>query len=340
MGVQVGHGLTRQLCELRRRRHAHPLAAVRALPQRDGRAPEAVAADGPIARLFEPIAKALLTHGLGHPVDAFVVLGHRITQLLDADKPHRGCLVNERGTRAPTVRITVLDRGVLEDQAAALERLDDRRVRLLDVDARVVGHRRHEAALLVDGVDGRDADLAACLEVVLAKRGRHVHKPRAVGGGDVARRDHGKCRCRCIFHKIVEQRLIAQSHERAARQRRQHLGRFAEHLGAQVGGHDVHAAVLAARAHVVHRVTDRDREVARQGPRRGGPHEQARVVDVIDQLEAHGECRVVHVAVVEVGLEVRQGRRQSPRKRHHAHALVDEVLLPQLAEHPPDALHE
>ena len=59
--------------ELVDRADHHHLLAVVAHPHRDGSAPEAVAGDGPIARVEEPVVEALLLDVRRHPVGLVVI---------------------------------------------------------------------------------------------------------------------------------------------------------------------------------------------------------------------------------------------------------------------------
>ena len=65
--MHVGDGDARELLELLHGRNGDDLLAVVAHPQGDRGAPVAVARDGPIARVLEPVGKALLLNKLGNP---------------------------------------------------------------------------------------------------------------------------------------------------------------------------------------------------------------------------------------------------------------------------------
>mmetsp|Transcript_11764 Transcript_11764/g.30959 ORF Transcript_11764/g.30959 Transcript_11764/m.30959 type:complete len:724 (-) Transcript_11764:1012-3183(-) len=86
LAVQVGDLLTRKLLELFDGPNHLELLAVIRDPHRDGGAPEAVARDGPIARILEPIAEALLLDEVGHPVRLVVVGEQPVLERLDVDK--------------------------------------------------------------------------------------------------------------------------------------------------------------------------------------------------------------------------------------------------------------
>src|SRR3712207_8613860 len=54
---------------------------VAGLPDRDGAAPVAVAADGPVAGVFQPLAELAVLDVAGDPVDLLVQLGHPVLEL-------------------------------------------------------------------------------------------------------------------------------------------------------------------------------------------------------------------------------------------------------------------
>ena len=88
---------------------------------------------------------------------------------------------------------------------------------------------------------------------------------------------------------------------------------------------------------------DREREVGRQGPWRGGPdgHLLRRRPGLGLELEPHRQRRVLPVAidVVHPGLGVGQRRLAAPAVREHPEALVDQALVVQRLERPHDAFH-
>ena len=67
-GFEGAHPHARQLVELFNGADADDLLPVRRVPDGEGRAPEAVARDGPVARALEPVMEALLLHKGGDPL--------------------------------------------------------------------------------------------------------------------------------------------------------------------------------------------------------------------------------------------------------------------------------
>src|SRR5947207_8154033 len=80
-----------------------------ALPNRNGRSPKAVARNGPVAGILEPIGKSLLTNGFWHPVDGLVMFKHPLFYFGNVHKPNRQGFVYERCIGAPAKRVAVLN---------------------------------------------------------------------------------------------------------------------------------------------------------------------------------------------------------------------------------------
>ena len=121
-----------------------------ALPDRDRRAPVAVAADRPVARALEPLAELPVLDVLGHPGDLLVELDQAVAELGDAHEPARDRLVDERVAAAPAVRVGVL---VAREAQQAPVLPQDAHERLVRVDpqlARDIGHRGQEAPAVVE----------------------------------------------------------------------------------------------------------------------------------------------------------------------------------------------
>ena len=79
---------------------------------------------------------------------------------------------------------------------------------------------------------------------------------------------------------------------------------------------------------------DTEGQVAGQCPWSSGPRHHADVLLVV-QGEGNGDGGVLDVLVVLRRLKVGQGRGAARGVGHHPEALIDESLVPQLAEHPP-----
>ena len=101
-----------------------------ALPDRDRRAPVAVAADRPVARALEPLAELAVFDVLGHPGDLLVAREHAVAEVGDAHEPARHGLVDQRVAAAPAVRVGVLVARQAEQAAVLAQQADERLVRV------------------------------------------------------------------------------------------------------------------------------------------------------------------------------------------------------------------
>ena len=185
LAVQIGHARAATLGQLVDAADARHLGAVRVLPDRERRAPIAVAADGPVARVFQPVAEPAVAQVVRHPGGQRIVVDQPVAERFDAHEPRGDRFVDERRVAPPAVGITVGDGALVHDVAGAFEVADDLRVGLLDVLAGEVGHLHGETAVVIDGVDQRHARPLAGGEVLFAERGRHVHDAGAFVGRDV-----------------------------------------------------------------------------------------------------------------------------------------------------------
>src|SRR5678815_3446115 len=98
-------------------------AAALADPDVERRAPVALAADGPVDVALEPLAEAARADLRRLPADRAVQRDEALAQLRREQEPARPRHVDERRAAAPAVRVGVLDRVLLEQQAALLELL-------------------------------------------------------------------------------------------------------------------------------------------------------------------------------------------------------------------------
>ena len=179
--------------------HGFHVAGGFADPDRQRRAPVALAAEGPIDVRFEKIAEPAVANVLRQPVDAAVVGEHLLFELRGADEPALPRILDQRilfGPPAERVFVQILL--LVEQQPAAAQLARDVFVGFLDPAAGVVGRFGGEAAIGSDGADqlGPFARLEAAdlglqhLEVDLAEGRRLVHDARAAVDGDELGRHH------------------------------------------------------------------------------------------------------------------------------------------------------
>ena len=318
------------------------------LPHRDGRAPEAVAADRPVTGVRDPLAEAALLHMPGHPGDLLVQLHHSVTELRDLHEPARHCPVDERIRAAPAVRIAVVVGLVAHQLPRGTQVLDDHRVGVEHEHVLVRRHLAREAAAVVDGVDHADAGRVGDDLVLLAEGRGDVDDAGAVLGGDVVGGENLERVRMCT--EEWEQRLVAAADKRTSLHRA-HLGRVLELLcvRAHTGGREDVALGRSVGLRLGHdgvvdvRVHGRG-QVRRQRPRRRRPGQQhvaVRRAVVAEQREHDRDGRVLAlpVHVVHTRLGVAQGGLTPPAIGQHAVALVDEALVEECLERPHDRLH-
>jgi len=89
--------------------------------------------------------------------------------------------------------------------------------------------------------------------------------------------------------------------------------------------------------HVIQAAAHRQRGVAGQRPGRGGPGQEVGAGLVLHG-KAHEHARIGHLFVTQRDLVTAQRRATAGAVGHHFVALVEQVLVPELAQDPPDAL--
>jgi hypothetical protein len=228
--------------------------------------------------------------------------------------------------------------------AAGLQVADDLRVRVEHLQALVGRHPGVELAPGVHRDDDLDAGRVGDGLVLLTEGGGDVHDAGALVGADVVGGQH-PVRVRPPGEE-VERRGVAQLDQLGATQRAQH-GRLLAQLAGVVPdpGRGQHVPlsvrldqrVLDVRVHG-------ERQVGRQRPRRRGPDQRQRTVQIglrSVQAEADRDRRVlsVQVDVVHLGLGGRQRGAVVPAVPEHPESGVDQALVPERLEGPHDAFH-
>ena len=268
--VRVVQPRAAELLELGQRADADGLAGLVA-PDRQRRAPVALARDRPVDVVLQPLAEAAVLDVLGVPVDRLVGGQQAVAQRRRADVPRRLGVVDERRPAAPAVRVGVQVRLGAQQAPARAQVLDQVGIGVLDPAAGVGADALVVGPVELHRVDHVEALLGAEAEVVLAERDRGVDDAGAVVGGHEVAGQHGVA-------------LLAVLRGRDERERR--LVRGAQHLGAaEAVGHPrvlaeharderlgEHGAV--ARAHVGELGVDGHGGVGDERPGRRGPDEQ------------------------------------------------------------------
>ncbi len=228
-----------------------------------------------------------------------------------------------------------------QQQAARLEAVVDVVVGLPHGASGEPGDGVGEPPVGPDRVEPREAGLPAHDAVDLTEGGSEVHDPGALVGVDEVARHDAPPIGSGWHRQLVEGTVVTAPHQVAAWEPAGDARALAHHRLDQLLGHD---------QPVDHRVgelgVDGCPGVGRKGPRRGRPHDQRprRTEDGIvgiGQRQEHVGGLVLDV-LVDVGLAelVARERRPAPGAvGHHLDVLVEEVLIPDLLQVPPDGLH-
>ena len=172
------------------RANAPLVAAALAHPDRQRRAPVAVARQAPVHSALEPVAHAPVADVVRDPVDAGVGRQELGLARAGAHEPGVQGVVEQRRVAAPAERVGVADGALLVEQPALGEVLHDRHVGVLDEQPGELQHLGPELALEVDDVAHRDALLLAEAEVVDAVGGGGVDHAGALLDVDEVGLDH------------------------------------------------------------------------------------------------------------------------------------------------------
>ena len=320
-----------------RQRADRGLVPLGAAPDRQRGAPVALARQGPVDVVLQPVAETAVLDVLGMPVDAVVDLEQPVLDGGRADVPGRAGEVEQRRRASPAERVLVLVRAGVDQDAAGAQVLDDRRIGVLheetaDERRRLLG----EGAVIGDRPPHGPALGSPHREIVGPEGGREVDDPGAVVHRHEVRGDHGVR----VLHVGVR-RLVAGPHECGAVEAVR-LDPIVPEDDAGPWRRDDETLAVA----FVHRVpTGRQHRralVRRQRPGRRRPHDE-RGADVIgvarlDDREPQEHARVLHLLVSLGDLGVGQ-RRAAPRAVGGDLVVLDEQpALVQPLERPPDRL--
>ena len=363
MEIDVLQAPAAQRLELRDRPDALEVALAVG-PHRQRRAPEAFPRERPVDVVGEPVPEPPFADRLRHPVDGAVQLHHAIANPARLDVPRVLRVVDERVAGTPPVRIVVETALGSEHEPAILEVCDEGRIGVLE---ELAGHRLdlgHEAAVEPDPVHHRQTLRPAQPDVVLAVGRCAVHDAGAVLDGDEVGRPYPADGP--VGREVVEQARVAHPFKLGALHTlldgvadiSQH--RSDERLGNDEGlvaggacgasgygrarleagiGRALAGSGGGAHEDVVDIGVHRQRQVRRQGPRGGGPHQERRAL-LPRHREPDVDRRILDLLVAERDLVRREGGADAGVVGDDLVALVDEALVPDLPKQPPHRLDE
>ena len=333
--VQVVGDLGPQLPQLLPRAHADGVLAVLGAPDRERRAPVALAGEGPVHVVLEPVAEPAVLDVLGVPAHRLVGGQQVVLGRGRAHVPVGLGVVDEGRLAAPAVGVGVLVLARPEQPARLAQRLDDQGIRLAHV------HPGERAGAIVEGAVGahrvvdREAVVGGQPEVVLAEGGARVHHAGAVLDRHEVAGQHGVAPL-AVVGQVGKRRLVGQAQQRRAGHPIHDLRVLTQHPLHQRLGQD-QRLLAEPRAHVGDLGIDRDRGVGHQRPRHRRPGQQ-RHARLLAQREAHVHGRVDHVLVALRHLVARQRGAAAGAVRNHLVALEEQALVPDLLQRPPDRL--
>ena len=330
-------------------------------PHRQRTAPVTVAADRPVAGIFQPFAETAFLDMFRDPVHLLVGGEHFRLDRFDADKPGGNRLVDQRGVVAPAMRITVLDRAAVDQFSFGFQTFHDRLVRIFHEHAFVFRNQRSEFAFRIDGADTGNAVGFAGDAVVFTEQRSGMNNTRTVFRADIIRVDDPVCAVGDEVKAFLDLLIFAAFDQVAA------FGFFAEEVREErFVTHSQQIFAFAARRDFRHgvflvictetrfrqnveiiAVLDFDivnirsggkRHVGRQSPRGGSPRQNVGVL-FADYFEPDGNGVVDNFLVALIGFEVGQRRGAAGAVRQNLVAFVDQSLIPEILEHVPDGFH-
>ena len=247
-------------------------------PDGNGCAPKAIARHGPVLRLRQPVGKALVPNGLGHPANAAVVAQHALPQLGDLNQPHGNGLVDQGGAATPAIGVAVLNRLVAKQQPPPLKRTDDVWIGFFNPLPCKVRHCLGELALFVHGIHQLNVRAATHFPVVLPISRCHVDNACAGVGGHMVRRENGKALGFLRFfllRKVRKGWLIALAHQISSHTTRHNGDGIPKAiLNARFRNNVKLVVRRAAHNNILYVGVHSYGQISRQSPGRSGPHQQ------------------------------------------------------------------
>ena len=274
------------------------------------------------------------------PVDPSVRLDQGVLAGGGGDVPAGLAPVDERGPAPPAVRVRV-DVGLAADQEPGrLQAVVDLAVRLARAPSGQPAHGVGEGAVGSDRVERGQPVLPADLAVDLAEGRGQVDQPGPLLGGDEVGRHHPPGVGAGRYRDVVEGSAVRQADEVGPRQPGRDDRPVAEDVADQRLGHDL------AVDHGVGEVgSHRNPGVGQEGPRGRRPDHERRGVAHhrgvgIDEGEQHVGRLVLFVGVHPGLAQLVAGQRRPTARavRHHLEVLVEEALIEEALQVPPDRL--
>ena len=324
--------------------HGDVLLVLVAHPDRERCTPIPVTREGPVDIVLEPATEAAVADLLGMPVHLLVDLEHPRLDRGGPDEPGVLGEIDQLAGAAPAMRVRMLVLLGEEVPSLGLEPPDDELVGLVGGDQlplELGPGGALEGAIGRHGADHREVVELPRSVVVRTESGGHVYDARAVLRGDERSGDDDGVPPRLGIGHDIERPRVAEPdqllplHPTDAR-------RFGDRLPLQLDGPGTgigNDQLLAT--HLIHAVVelriDRRRHVARQGPGRRGPHHQL-PPRAVGQRKSDVDALVSDVFIPEGQFVARERGTAAGAVRQHPVPAIEQLLLVQLGEQPPDRL--
>ena len=312
-------------------------------PDRERRAPVAVAREGPVHVAGQPLAHAPFAD-LGRVPGRLAVDGeHLLLERRRGGEPGFARDVEQRGLTAPAVRVRVGHPAGSEEVCAAVELLHQQGISVLDEHPPHPRQPLVEAPRVVDGAHEGQAVALPGRVVVRAEGGRDVHDAGAVLRGDEVLEDDAPGPPGIVGNRHHLQRpRVAHALERTGIVFPHKARVLAQHPLDQVLRHD-HAAPLRLRLGVGERGVERQRHVGGHRPGRGGPGQEGAPIRVGlpvlgKQRREEEQGRILHFAITQGDLVGAERRAAARAVGHALVAAIEKPLLRQPAQDPPNRL--
>ena len=329
------------------------LVAFRASDRRNRHAPRALARDSPVGTRLGHVADSI-ARPCGIPLHVIDRVDHLAAQpvMIDADEPLLGREKNQRIVASPAMRIAVREFLRMQQRADGAQFLDDRIIRLEDVQPFPLATVAREYSAAVDRRERRQSVLLADNEILVAVSGRGMHEAGAGVGGDVL----GVHQLHVARQKRMPKNILAVVRlDRLAVERDSFLDCEPGFLLDAVGQSRRHHVIMFAdfQRDVVESFVQRDSEIRGQRPRRRRPDnrrqfagfvrgselgavfgfrgQRAGIVKIRIERERDVDRRRNVIVILDFGLRQRRAAIEAPM--HRTQAAIHVAVLDHLAQH-------
>ncbi|KAH3671882.1 hypothetical protein OGAPHI_000068 [Ogataea philodendri] len=348
--VNICNGVvSSELSELLDRSNTDNFLFVVRNPQWQWSTPVSLSGDVPVSGVGNPVGETLVLDVGRNPSGLVDGLEHLRHDLLDSDEPRRNGSVDQRGVGSPTEWITVSDLRSQQQSAVSCQFLDNLLVCILDVQTSEIGHLAGKFSVVVHWVRRNqgfvdNACLSGSFKIDFTKSWSLVNNTRTGVVGDESVAVHPETGLLEILVKVVENRLVFPAVHFLTENLSNDLVFGILWLWIQVLDqrlqHDVSDLfLLVVDLGILELWIHTKSNVRRQGPWGGCPGKK-NCLGVVFQWETNGDSWVIHVFIVQLGLEIGQRGRHTGGIRHHSVTLVNSSLFEQLLECPPFRLHK